>query len=77
MCKFCEKTKGKHPSLNDAEWKELNSYSNKWEDRYPFESVLINLDTKEIEFDYDSYSCDSSFFTTLKIKFCPFCGRKL
>lgn len=76
MCKFCKKIKEKHPSLNDAEWKELNLYSDKWEDGCPFESIL-NLDTKEIEFDYNAYSCDSSFETTLKIKFCPFCGRKL
>lgn len=76
MCKFCKKVKENHPSLNDAEWKALNLYSNEWKARCPFKSIL-NLDTKEIEFDYKAYSGDSSFFTTLKIKFCPFCGRKL
>lgn len=26
---------------------------------------------------YNAYSCDSSFYDEIKIKFCPFCGRRL
>lgn len=65
-----------NPTWDNAGWENHNFYTNQIEKESSME-VTMNLDTNKVEFNYKAYSCDSSFHNELKIKFCPFCGRKL
>lgn len=68
MCKFCD---DKAITLNPLLEEDGRKY---YADTI---TLKINSNTSKIEIDYDAYSCDSSFFATVDIKYCPFCGRKL
>lgn len=65
-----------NPSWDDAQWTMDKYFDIGKEEGCPMK-VELNLESNEIEFSYNAYSCDSSFYAYLKISYCPFCGRKL
>lgn len=69
MCDFCSKIKPKC-------WNRINE-----EKEFKNDSIATEFDAiitgGKLIFDYDAYSCDSSFYEEIEIKFCPMCGRKL
>lgn len=68
MCKFCDdKADVFNPILEEMGRKYYGDTI----------KLKINSDTAKMEIGYDAYSCDSSFFGTVEIEYCPFCGRKL
>lgn len=69
MCDFCSKNKPK----NWDNWVDKRKFKN---DSLANEFDAIITGNK-LKFDYDAYSCDSSFCEEIEIKFCPMCGRSL
>lgn len=69
MCDFCSKVKPKN-------W---NNFISKHE--FENDSLATEFDAvikgNILEFNYDAYSCDSSFSEEIEIKFCPMCGVSL
>jgi hypothetical protein len=69
MCDFCSKIKPK-------DW-------DRWVDKRVFknDSIATQFDAiitgDKLIVNYDAYSCDSSFYEEIKIKFCPMCGCQL
>ena len=39
--------------------------------------LKLSIKEKILNIEYNAYSCDSSFNESIKINFCPMCGRKL
>ena len=63
-------------SWDDADWSnDLNIFGKK--ERGCIMDVALNTRSSEIEFGYNAYSRDSSFRASLRIYFCPFCGKTL
>lgn len=69
MCDFCSKVKPK----NWDNWVDKREFKN--------DSIANEFDAvikgNKLIVDYDAYSCDSSFYEEIEIKFCPMCGRSL
>ena len=69
MCDFCSAKKPK-------DWDNIIP-------RREFKNESLTEDFEAIiegcylHFDYDAFSCDSSFSEIIEIFFCPMCGRKL
>lgn len=63
MCKYCAKNISA-PVLENGKLIKVIDFK-------------INNKSSKIEIDYDAYSCDSSFFITVDINYCPFCGKNL
>lgn len=69
MCDFCSKTKPKNWD-NFIPKREFENDSL----ATVFDAVIKG---NILEFNYDAYSCDSSFSDEIEIKFCPMCGVSL
>lgn len=69
MCNFCSKVKPK----------DFDYFIDKRE--FKNDSITDEFNTtikgNKLIFDYNAYSCDSSFYEEVEIKFCPMCGRSL
>jgi hypothetical protein len=69
MCNFCNKQKPTKKDYSIVPHKHQNdSFSNE------FDAII---EGNVLKFNYDAYSCDSSFYDTIEINFCPMCGRDL
>ena len=65
MCDYCSRIKDKNSLTDDGE-----NYSMS-------EEIDMIIKGQRLVLSYDAYSVDSSFGESIKINFCPMCGRDL
>lgn len=76
MCKYCEPTRHKEIPYGCFDEVLVTTRS------VPIENSIgncLNVRVEEncLNIEYSAYSCDSSFYIDIPIKYCPMCGREL